>query len=423
MEDKMPRNMGMLSSRRVATAKPKRGRKALVIADGGNLYLQCVVGKDGGISRSWVFRFGLDGKRREMGVGPTHTVSLAEARDKARSLRQQLLDGIDPLEARETARRARIAEAAKAMTFRQCAEAYIKLHGGGWGREHSRQWDASLRTYVLPRIGDVPVRDIDQAMVMRIIEPIWTTKTVTASRVLNRVEAVMDYALAHKFAQGDNPARVLAALPKQSKIAPVEHLTALPWQEVPAFMSALRGLKSTAARCVEFLILCAARTGEAMGARWDEIDLKAKTWTIPASRMKAGKEQRVPLSPAALEVLSSLPHEGSLVFGGDKVLGETALRRTVLAKLRPGTTRWRSAITTHGFRASFKTWASESTNYAPEIVEVALAHKRGGKVEESYQRGDLFEKRRRLMDAWCKFCSEGAPAAASVVPMRSARRA
>jgi integrase len=419
----MPRIIERLSARKVATAKPKRGRRALFLSDGANLNLQISFADDGKtVRKSWVFLYQLNGRKRAMGLGPTYTVGLAEARAKAKALRQMLLEDRDPIEEREAAHRAKLAEAAKLMTFQQCAEAYVRLHESGWSSEHRSQWHASLRLYVLPKIGDVPVRDIDTAMVMQIIEPIWSAKTVTAGRVRARIEAVLEYATAHKFREGDNPARLLAALPKQSKIAPVGHLTALPWQDVPQFMSELRGLKSTAARCCEFLILCAARSGEAIGATWDEIDLKAKTWVVPPERMKARKEHRVPLSARALEILG--PKGDGYIFGGTRVLGETALRRTVLAKLRPGATRWRSSITTHGFRASFKTWCGESTNFAAETIELALAHAIGNKTEQSYERGDKFEKRRRLMDKWSKFCTEGAPAAAAVVtPLRGVRHA
>lgn len=418
----MPRVLGKLTSRRVQTAKPKGKRRALFLSDGGNLNLQVTLGDAGNVRRSWVFLYQIDGVKRAMGLGPTHTLSLAEAREKARSLRQKLLDGVDPLQAKEAAKQAKLAEAAKAMTFKQCAEAYMKLHEAGWSTEHRRQWEASLRLHVYPAIGSLSVVDVDTAAVMKLVQPLWTLKTVTAARVLNRIESVINWATASGFRQGDNPASALTAvLPKQSKIAPVEHLTALPWQEIPQFMAELRKLQSTAARCVEFLILTAARTGEAIGATWDEIDLGSRTWTIPASRMKAGKEHRVPLSARALEILG--PKGEGYIFGGTKALGETALRRTVLAKLRPGETRWRSSITTHGFRGSFKTWASESTNYAPQIAEAALAHARGGKVEQSYEKGDLLVKRARLMQAWADFCAKGVPAAADVVPLRSARHA
>jgi integrase len=419
-----PRIVGRLTARKVSTAKPKAGRPALVIGDGGGLWLQITRGEGENsehIRRSWTFRYEINGRRREMGLGALYTFSLAEARARAKALRQQLADGIDPLEARETERRTKLADQARTMTFKQCAEAYMKLHGDGWGAEHLQQWQASLATYVYPKIGDVPISAIDQAMVMRIVEPIWTTKATTAGRVRSRIEAVMDYATANGFRSGDNPAHILSALPKKSKIAPVQHFAALAWEEMPAFMSELRGLQSVAARCTEFLALTASRSGEAIGATWDEIDLKAKTWTIPGERMKAGAEHRVPLSDRALEILTSLSRNGPYVFGGAKPLQETALRRQVLARLRPSGDgrRFGSSTTTHGMRASFKTWASESTSFAPEIVEVALAHKRGGKVEQSYERGDLFEKRARLMQAWGKFCcTKAAKAATDVVPMR-----
>jgi integrase len=413
----MPRIIGKLSASRVRTAKPKAGRTALVLADGGNLYLQATLGDDGNVRRSWVFRYAIDGRRREMGLGATHTLGLAEARDKARTLRKQLLDDVDPLEAKAAAKQARLAERAKAMTFRQCAAAYISLHGDGWGREHLHQWNASLAAYVYPKIGDMPVRDVDQAAVMRIVEPLWKTKTTTAGRVRSRIEAVLDYATAHKFYEGDNPARVLAALPKKSKVAPVKHFASVPWQEIPTFMAELGGLESTAARCLEFAVLTAARSDEAIGAEWDEI--KGDTWEVPASRMKGRVLHRVPLNKRALKLLASLPKDGRYIFGGGKPLQETALRRTVLAKLRPGANRLRSSVTVHGLRASFKTWASESTAFPRDLVEVALAHKRGGAVEQAYERGDLFEKRRRLMSAWADYCAEPKAATGTIVtPIR-----
>jgi integrase len=419
----MPRVIGKLSARKVSTAKPSKGQRAAFLSDGGNLNLQVTLGDAGNVRRSWVFLYQIDGKKRAMGLGPTHTLNLHEAREKARSLRQQLLDGIDPLEAKEAAHRAKVAETAKTVTFAQCAEMYFNLHERGWSAEHRRQWSSSLRIHVLPQIGTMAVRDIDQATVMKIVEPIWKSRTVTAGRVRARIEAILDYATAHRFREGDNPAHVLSALPKQGKIAKVEHLPALPWQEIPQFMAEVRALSSMPARCAEFLILTAARPGEALGARWDEIDLKNRTWVISGERMKAGIEHRVPLSSAALELLSGLPRTGPLVFGGSKQLQETILRRMVLAKLRPnGMKRRQSAITVHGMRSAFKTWASESTAFPRDVVEVALAHKRGGKVEQAYERGDLFTKRARLMDQWAKFCAKPAPAAAAadVISLRSA---
>jgi integrase len=412
----MPRHVGMLSSRRVATAKPQKGRTSLVLSDGANLYLQCTLADDGKtVRKSWTFRYGLDGKRHEMGLGSANTFSLPEARQRARTLRQQLVDGIDPLRAKEAARQARLAEAAKQVTFRRCAEMYLNLHQGGWSASHRRQWHSTLRDHVFPVLGDLTVADIDQAAVMKVVEPIWKTKTVTATRVRSRIEAVLDYALAYKFRQGDNPARVLSALPKASRVAKVEHMAALPWRAMPPFMTELRALEGMPARALEFTILCAARTGEVLGAQWSEIDLKTKTWTVPASRMKAGAEHRVPLSARALEILAALPKGDGHIFGR---LPDKALRRHALNRLRPD-----GAAHVHGFRASFKTWASESTSFAPDIVEAALAHKRGNATTQAYERGDLFEKRRRLMNAWSDYCAKGARAAGDVVTLRGAAHA
>jgi integrase len=414
----MARVLGKLSQRRVATAKPKRGRKALVLADGGNLYLQCTLADDAAtVRKSWVFRYQTAGRRHEMGLGAAHTIGLSTARAKAKALREQLVDNIDPLAQREAARRAKLAEAAKTMTFRQCADAYIGLHGDGWGPEHLHQWRASLARYVYPVIGAMAVADVDQATVMQIVAPIWRSKTVTAARVRGRIEDVIDYAIANQFRRNDdNPARhITAALPKTSKLAPVQHFAALPWQELPAFMAELRQQEPTAARCLEFLILTATRSGTAIGAKWDEI--RDNVWTIPSERMKAGEAHRVPLSKRAIEILHTLPRSGPFVFGGGEPLPEKSLRRTVLARLRPGADRLRSTITTHGMRATFKTWAGERTNFARETVEIALAHGIGNQTEQAYERGDKFTKRARLMQAWADYLAM--PAAGGVVtPIR-----
>jgi integrase len=420
----MPRIIGKLTSRRVATAKPKRGRKALVLADGGNLYLQCTLADDDTtVRRSWVFRYEVDGRRREMGLGAAHTIGLAEARNRARALRVQLVDNIDPLAQREADQRARLAEQARTVTFAECAERYLKLHSHGWGADHLHQWNATLKTYINPVIGKLAVADIDQAIVMRIVEPIWTLKPTTAARVRNRLERVLDYAAANKFRNSDNPARhVTAALPRKS--SKVQHHMAVPWEEMPAFMQELRGLQTTAARCLEFLIVTATRSDEAIGSRWDEINLKTKTWTISAARMKGRVEHRVPLSDRALEILSGLPRSGPYVFGGNKPLQETALRRQVLAKLRPDNiprpstakrprSKLRSTVTVHGMRAAFKTWSGERTNFAREIVEIALAHRTGNQTEQAYERGDKFAKRGRLMQQWADYLAK--PTAGGIV--------
>jgi integrase len=399
----------------VNTAKPKAGRQALVIGDGGGLWLQATRGEGDHIRRSWTFRYEINGKRREMGLGPLFTTGLAEARAKAKALRQQLLDNIDPLEAREADRRAKLAEQARTVTFARCAEMYLALHADGWGAAHHHQWRASLRTYVYPLIGKLAVADIDTAAVMKVVEPIWTTKPTTAGRVRSRLEAIFDYAEANKFCH-DNPARhVTAALPRKSRIAKVQHFAAEPWEEMPQFMQELHQLQSTAAKCTEFLVLTAVRAGEAIGAKWSEI--KDGIWIVPAERTKARKEHRVPLSKRAVEVLNSLPRSGPYVFGGNKPLQETALRRQVLARLRPGAHRLRSTVTVHGMRAAFKTFAGERTNFARETVEIALAHKIGDQTEQAYERGDKFEKRRRLMQAWADYLAKSA-ATGVVTPIR-----
>ena len=280
----MARLVGRLSPARVRTARPRHGRNALVVGDGGGLWLQCTAGEGGHVRRSWTFRYERHGKRREMGLGPLHTLGLGEAREKARLLRQQLLDDIDPLESRQASRRATLAAAARAMPFRDCARLYLDLHQEGWSAKHREQWTSTLRDYVYPTLGALAVADIDQAAVLKVVEPIWKTKTVTAARVRGRIESVLDYATASGFRGGDNPARaLLAALPKQSKAHRVEHHAALPWQEIPAFMVALRHEQSTLACTLEFIVLTAARTSEVTGATWDEIDLKPACGSFPAA--------------------------------------------------------------------------------------------------------------------------------------------
>src|SRR5262245_6610704 len=306
-----------LTPKQVSNAKPRAGQDSVLLADGGNLYLQCTRGKEGHVRRSWLFRFELGGRRREMGLGALHTVGLAEARERARGLRQQLLDRIDPLEARDQAERARLAEKARTVTFRQCAKSYIALHEDSWKNDkHRAQWDSTLETYAYPVIGDMSVRDVDSASILKVIEPLWRSKTETASRVRGRIEAILDYATASGFRTGDNPARhVVVALPKRSKLQKVKHHAALLYNELPEFMAELRRRESLSARALEFTILTVARTGEVIGARWPEIDLKARTWTVPAARMKAGKPHTVPITQRAVEILRGLPRRaGDRVF-------------------------------------------------------------------------------------------------------------
>jgi integrase len=307
------------------------------------------------------------------------------------------------------------------MTFDDCAAAYIKAHEAGWrNAKHRQQWANTLTTYVTPVFGKVPVGDVNVAMVMNVVEPLWSTKPETAGRVRGRIEAVLDWAKAREHRNGENPARwrghLSNLLPARSKVRAVKHHAALPYTEIGSFMVDLRARESTAASALQFLILTAARTNEVIGARWSEVDVGARMWTVPASRMKGQLEHRVPLTSAALAVLEPmLPHGGVFLFPSAKA--ERALSNMALLKMLEHMCR--GDLTAHGFRATFKTWASERTNFPREIVEAALAHVLGDKVEAAYQRGDLFDKRRRLMDAWAEFCAKPATGV-TVVNLRQA---
>ena len=392
------RALGKLSTARVRTAKPVDSRTEIKLSDGGNLFLICRRAEGGHVTRRWEFQYELDGRRRFMGLGPTHTLGLSEAREKARVLRQQLLEGIDPLDARDATRRAKVAAAAKVMPFRECARLYLALHESGWGAKHAEQWHATLRDYVFPVLGDMPVVDIDQATVLKVIEPLWQTKTVTATKIRGRIESVLDYASASGFRTGDNPARaLLVALPKAAKTHRVEHHPALAWKEMPTFMAALREVNSAPARALEFVILTASRTSEAVEATWGEIDVGARLWTVPGNRMKAGREHRVPLSDRTIEILGDAGQSTGRIFPH---LHNKALPR-VLTRLHPGST-------VHGMRSTFRDWARKSTNVADSIVEAALAHTVGSKTVAAYARGDLFDRRRKLMTMWAEYCSSPA---------------
>jgi integrase len=406
----MGRLIKRLSARQVANAKPKKGYDRWDYPDGGNLYLQASHGKpdeDGHVEvrRSWVFKYQLNGERHELGLGSVNTFSLAEARERAKELRQQLALGTDPLAAKKEAKRellARQAERAKVVTFRQCAEMYLDVHADRWkNAKHRAQWGSTLRTYAYPLIGDLAVADVDESHLVKILQPLWKRIPETASRLRARIENVLGYATASRFRSGDNPARwrghlktLLGGAQKD-----VEHHAALPFIEAPSFMAELRKRNSTSARALQFLILTATRTGEVVGARWNEIDLKEKTWTIPAERMKTGVEHRVPLSNAAIEILSELPHRGH-VFAGTNGHGLSNMAMLELLRgMRPG-------LTVHGFRSSFADWAADRTNSPKHVRDKALAHKVSDKVEAAYRRTDLFEKRRRLMQQWAEFLAK-----------------
>lgn len=383
----MARARERLTARRVETLKTPG-----MHLDGQGLHLR--VGKAG--NKSWVYRYAANGRVHDMGLGTYPDFSLAEARERAMAQRKLRVDGHDPIAARQASR-------AKALSFRECAEAYIRAHEPSWRNpKHAAQWPATLGTYVYPAFGDLPVQAVDVGLVMKAVEPIWTTKPETASRVRGRIESVLDWATARGFRTGENPARwrghLENLLPARSKVRRVEHHAALPYLEIGAFMVELRQREGMAARALEFAILTAARTGEAIGARWSEIDLDKALWTIPGERMKAGREHRVPLSAPALAILAALPREGEFVFGGERPLSQMALLMT-LRRMK------RTDLTAHGFRSTFRDWAAERTGFPAEVAEMALAHVVGDKVEAAYRRGDLFEKRRQLAEAWAKFCA------------------
>ena len=404
--------MGM-TQRKVETLGPGRHRDDLL----RGLYLHVT-----DTSRSWVLRFERGGKERMMGLGSAAEFTLSEARSRARTARQQLADGIDPIEARRSALAAAEQAEANRMTFEVAACRYHDQHAGKWGKQHRSEFLSSLRRYALKAIGSLEVSAIDVPAVLRVIEPIWNTKSETASRVRARIESVLDWAKARGHRTGDNPASwdvIGQVLPAVSEIAPAQHHVALPFGEIAAFMVELRARDGIGARALEFAILTAARSKEAMGAQWSEIDLTSATWLVPASRMKAGREHRVPLSPAVIELLQALPREpgNQYLFPGrdpGSRVGVLTLSRT-LAALRPD-----AGVTVHGMRATFSTWASETTAFASHVIEQALAHKIGNAVEAAYKRGDLFEKRRKLMDAWAAYCA-APPVAGKVIPIGHGR--
>jgi integrase len=396
-----------LTARQVETAKLSADQDRCLLADGGNLYLQVTRKSGGGHNRSWIFRYEIAGTRRDMGLGSLDTFSLSEARDKARALRQQLHANVDPLAHQRTEHLAQRATEAKTMTFRECAMKCIAAHEDSWrNAEHRRQWRATLEQYVYPIIGDLPVAEIDTPHIIKTLEPIWKDKTETAKRVRGRIEKVLGWAQVRGFRSGDNPARWRGHLQElfAAKQA-AEHHAAMPYVEMPGFMADLGKISHPAAPALAFTILTAARAGETLGATWDEIDFAAKVWTVPAERMKAGKEHRVPLSDRAIEILRSLPRTEARVF---PPYSKAMLR--LLKELR-------SDATVHGFRSSFRDWASERTGFPREVAEMALAHAIPSAVEAAYRRGDLFEKRRRLMDAWATWCSRPVPAGATVTAL------
>jgi integrase len=409
----MARGTGRLTALAVERAKRKPGMHA----DGGGLYLQVTPN-----GASWVYRFMLNGRAREMGLGPLALYSLQEARGKALDARRLRHAGVDPVEARQAERAQRRLLEAKAITFRQCADAYIKTHRAGWrSAKHAGQWEATIATYADTIIGPLPVQAIDTGLVMKVLEQelrdrsdrsaaaLWRARPETASRLRGRIESILDWAKVRGYRDGENPARwrghLDKLLPARAKVRKVEHHAALPYDELPEFMMMLQTQDGVAARAMEFMILCAARTGEVIGARWGEFNISEKLWTVPPERMKAEKEHRVPLTARMLAILADMKaSEGQdtsdgFVFPGGKH-GMPLSNMAFLMLLRRMN---RDDLTAHGFRSSFRDWAAERTNFPSEVAEMALAHTVGDKVEKAYRRGDLFDRRRRLMTTWESF--------------------
>ncbi|MBL0351184.1 MAG: tyrosine-type recombinase/integrase [Dechloromonas sp.] len=396
--------------------------------DGGGLTLQITATG----AKSWLLRYMVAGKPFGMGLGPTHTVSLAEARQKALDARKLLIDGINPLAARKQKQIAAALAEAKMMTFDQCAEAYILTHKAGWkNAKHCDQWTNTLNTYASPVFGHLPVAEIDTGLVVKCLAPIWESKTETASRVRGRIESVLGWATTSGYRTGENPARwkghlenLLATISKTSR---TKNHPSLPWPRIGAFMSALRVREGVSARAVEFAILTACRSGEVRGARWAEFDTTGKLWTIPAERMKAKREHQVPLSDAALALLASMPRDSDddVVFAGTKgqPLSDMSLTAVIRRMNGNGKPVWvdtnGEGITVHGFRSSFRMWAAETTNYPREVAEHALAHQLPDAVERAYQRGSQFAKRAALMAEWAVYCA-AMPTNAVVKPIRGA---
>jgi len=410
----VPRKLSnALTSLAVRNAKPGRH------ADGGGLHL--LVKETG--ARSWVYRFTLKGRSRDIGLGAAGSggITLAAARNRASALRLKVRAGVDPLEEqrREAAEALAAAQAAKiaGITFRAVAEGYIAANEGSWRNDkHRKQWRNTLISYVYPFIGELPVADIGTREVLSVLEPIWLDKPETASRVRGRIETVLDTAKAREYREGENPARwrghIAQILPARSRLTRGHHKAA-PYEAIPAVVAQIRAREAMSALALEFVILTAARTGEALGAAWGEVDLDKAIWTIPAARMKAGKEHRVPLSPRAVEILQTVkPLDKDWLFPADKGGRLSAMGMTMLLR------RMKQDCTVHGFRSAFRDWAAERTGYAHEVCEMALAHVIGNKAEAAYRRGDLFDKRRRLMADWSAYCAGGGAAGAEVTPIR-----
>jgi len=393
-----------LAARKVASAKPG------VYQDGGGLRL--VVSNSG--AKKWVFRFTVNGRRRDMGLGSFPDVELAEAREKAAKARKLVKNGGDPFAARNEAER-------HIPTFTGLAAEYIRVHRRSWRNpKHARQWVSTLKTYARPVIGTRECDLITTDDILAVLRPIWVTKTETAKRVQGRIENILDYAAAHGYRDATNPARwrghLDKLLPKPTRVKHVTHHPAMPYSDVPAFYQELHAMPGLAFSALRLLILTACRTNEVLGARWPEIDVEEAVWTVPPERMKntgeTPREHRVPLSKPALELLESLPlvSGSAFLFPGART-GRPLSNMTLLQAMRRmgyGKNGSHGHYVPHGFRSSFRDWAGEVSNFPADVCEMALAHTIKNKVEAAYRRGDLFEKRRKLMEAWADYCTGAA---------------
>ncbi|THT95453.1 DUF4102 domain-containing protein [Lampropedia puyangensis] len=356
-------------------------------------------------AKSWVLRTMIAGKRRHMGLGAYPTVPLAQAREKARQARDEIINGNDPIAQRKQAKSLLQAQQATEITFAQAAQSYIDAHSDGWKNpKHRAQWTSTLETYVFPVMGKLMVKDVAQTHVLQVLEPIWKTKTETATRIRGRMESVLDWATVRHYRDGDNPARWKGHLDKllapPTRIQKVIHHKAIEIDNMPTFMAELRKREGIAPRALELAIYCAARSGEVRGSTWDEVDFDKQIWVIPAERMKAGSEHRVPLSRQCIDLLKKIPRlvDCPYIFPSTKsgMLSDMAL----LAVMR----RMEVDAVPHGFRSTFRDWAGEKTNYPRDVAEQALAHTLTNKVEAAYRRGDALEKRRQMMQDWADFC-------------------
>jgi integrase len=413
----MEQNMAQRTYKRLTVVRAKELAKAPGMhPDGDGLYL--AVTKAG--VASWIYRYMLGRHERSMGLGPLRHVGLADARRLADEARRLKREGVDPIEHRRARQRDEALAVAKAVTFKQCAVAYITAHRAGWkSAKHAAQWSDSLERYAYPVFGGVSVQAVDTALVMSVVEPIWNDKPETASRVRGRIEAILDWSASRGHREGDNPARwrghLENLLPARRRVRQVVHHAALPYAEIGSFMGALRAQNGVGDRALEFLILTATRTSEARGARWSEISLPEQVWIIPPARTKAGTEHRVPLSDAALAIVEAMREARSsdYVFSGIRgALGSQALAQALH--------RLRRDVTVHGFRSSFRSWAADH-RVPHEIAEMALGHAIPAAVVRAYQRSNLLEQRRRLMDTWARFCAEPDARGAEVVQLAALR--